>query len=146
MTTYSQHRCLPYSVPQLFDLVADVESYPRFLPGVLDASIRRRHDHAIVVDMTIGLGPLRKRFSSIGVLQRPHRIEITSDDGMFERFAQTWTFAPAAAGGTDVGYHVDFQFRSRVLQAVMGASFADRTVATMTAFERRAHQLYGGRP
>lgn len=145
MTAYSQRQNLPYTAPQLFDLAADVESFPRFLPGVLEASIRRRHDHTIVVDMIIAVGPLHKRFSSVGVLQRPGRIDITSDDPMFERFAQCWTFEPAAAGGTDVGYRVDFQFRSRLLQALMGASFADRTAATMAAFERRAHQLYGAR-
>lgn len=145
MTAYSQRQHLPYSAPQLFDLVADVERYPQFLPGVLESSIRRRHDHTILVEMIIAVGPLRKRFSSVGMLQRPHRIDITSDDALFERFAQSWTFAPAATGGTDVGYHVDFQFRSRLLQALMGASFADRTAATMIAFERRAHQLYGGR-
>jgi coenzyme Q-binding protein COQ10 len=126
MTAYSQHRHLPFTAPQLFDLVADVESYPHFLPGMLDCVIRRRHGHTIDVDMTIGVGPLRKRFSSVGVLQRPHRIDITSDDPMFERFAQCWTFQPAAPSGTAVGYRIDFQFRSRLLQALMGASFANR--------------------
>lgn len=145
MITYSQRRHLPYTASQLFDLVADVESYPQFLPGVLECSIRRRHDHSIDVRMTIGIGPLRKRFSSVGLLQRPQRIDITSDDAMFERFAQSWVFTPAAAGGTDVSYRVDFQFRSRLLQVVMGASLAERTAATMIAFERRAHRLYGGR-
>lgn len=146
MTAYSQHRHLPYTAPQLFDLVADVESYPQFLPGVLACSIRRRHDHSIDVDMTIAAGPLRKRFCSVGLLARPQRIDIISNDPMFERFVQSWTFTPAAAGGTDVGYHLDFQFRSRLLQALIGASLADRTAETMIAFERRAHRLYGGRP
>jgi len=145
MTAYSQHRHLPYPAPQLFDLVADVESYPQFLPGVLQCSIRARHDHTILVEMTIGIGPLRKRFVSVGLLQRPHRIDISSDDAMFERFVQSWTFQPAAAGGADVGYHVDVKFRSHMLQALLGASFAARAAATMGAFEGRAHQLYAGR-
>ncbi len=144
MTAYSQRRHLPYTAPQLFDLVADVERYPQFLPDIVAAAVRGRHDHSIRVDMTIAVGPLRKRFASVGVLARPNRIDISSSDPTFERFTQSWIFAPAAAGGTDVEYHVDFQFRSRVLRILMGSSLADRAAATMAAFQHRAHQLYGG--
>ena len=144
MTAYSQTEHLPYTAPQLFDLVADVESYPKFLPWVTESRIRHRRDHTIVVDMTITAGPLRKRFLTVGVLNRPHRIDISSDDPIFDRFAQRWIFAAAAGDGTNVEYQVDFSFRSRVLQMLMGQSFADRAVATMAAFKGRAHALYGG--
>lgn len=144
MTAYTQHQRLPFTAAQLFDLVADVERYPEFLPGVVETNIRRRSEHTIEVDMTIGIGPLRRQFSTIGVLHRPNRIDISSNDSMFDRFAQSWTFAPAAARGTDVEYHVDFQFRSRVLQMLMAATLAGRSAATMAAFKRRVHRLYGG--
>jgi len=144
MTVYTQHQLLAYTAPQLFDLVADVERYPEFMPWVIESRIRQRKDHTILVNMTIAAGPLRKRFSTVAVLQRPSRIDISSDDALFDRFEQRWTFEPAAAGGTDVAYHVNFQFRSRVLQMLMGAAFADRASATMAAFKRRARRLYGG--
>lgn len=144
MTPYTQRQHLPYTAPQLFDLVADVERYPEFLPWVIESRIRHRNDHTILVDMTIAAGPLRKRFATVGVMHRPDRIDISSDDPIFDRFAQRWTFAAAAAGGTNVEYQVDFKFRSRILQMLMGSSFADRAVTTMAAFKRRAYQLYGG--
>jgi coenzyme Q-binding protein COQ10 len=143
MTAYRQHQHLKYTASQLFDLVADVERYPLFLPGIIEASVRHRKDHTILVDMTIAVGPFRKRFSTVGVLHRPHRIDISSGDSMFDRFAQWWTFESAASGGTNVEYHVDFQFRSRALQVLMAGSFANRAVATMAAFRHRADQLYG---
>jgi coenzyme Q-binding protein COQ10 len=143
MTAYAQRRHLQYSASQLFDLVADVERYPEFLPWVLESRIRWRKDQTIFVDMTIGLGPLRKQFSSVGLLTRPQRINITSSDSIFDHFEQRWTFGPTADASTDVEYHVDYQFRSRMLQALMGASFAERATQTMTAFKRRAQQLYG---
>ena len=145
MTAYTQRQHLKYTAPQLFDLVADVERYPEFMPWVTDSRIRRRYDHTILVDMTIAAGPLRKRFSAAGVLHRPHRIDINSSDAMFDRFVQCWTFEPVAEGGTNVEYRVDFEFRSRLLQLVMEAAFADRAAATMAAYKRRAQQLYGGR-
>jgi coenzyme Q-binding protein COQ10 len=146
MTAYTQRQHLKYTAPQLFDLVADVERYPEFMAWVTDSHIRRRYDHTILVDMTIAAGPFRKRFSAAGVLHRPYRIDINSGDAMFDRFVQCWTFEPVAEGGTNVEYRVDFEFRSRLLRLFMEAAFADRAVATMAAYKRRAQQLYGGRP
>ena len=143
MSAYTERQHLPYAAPQLFELVADVERYPEFMPWVIEARIRHRRDHTIAVEMTVGVGPLRKRFSTIATLDRPHRIDISSRDSMFDRFEQRWTFEPAAEGGTNVEYRVVFEFRSRVLQTLMEALFADQAIATMSAFKHRAHRLYG---
>jgi coenzyme Q-binding protein COQ10 len=144
MSTYAERQHLPYAAQQLFDLVANVERYPEFMPWVIEARVRYRRDRTIVVEMTVGAGPLRKRFSTIATLDRPDRIDIISSDSMFDRFEQRWTFEPAAEGGTNVEYHVVFEFRSRMLRKLMGASFSDQAIATMSAFKRRAHRLYGG--
>ncbi len=144
MSAYTERQHLPYPAPHLFDLVANVERYPEFMPWVIEARIRHRKDRTIVVGMTVGFGPLRKRFLTIADLDRPHRIDIRSGDSTFEHFAQSWTFEPAAEGSTNVEYHVVFEFRSRMLQTLMGASFSDQAIATMSAFKRRAHRLYGG--
>ena len=144
MGAHTERRHLIYTAPQLFDLVADVERYPEFLPWVLEARIRHRTDSMMLVDMTIGAGPLRKRFSTAAALHRPHRIDISSYDPLFDRFEQRWTFEPATSGGTNVEYHVDFRFRSRLLQMLMRKSFAGRAIATMSAFERQVHRVYGG--
>jgi coenzyme Q-binding protein COQ10 len=143
MTSHTARLRLRYPTPQLFDLVADVESYPRFMPWVVAATISRHQDRTIWVEMTIGTGPLRRRFSTVGVLDRPGRIDVSSDDPLFERFKQTWTFEPAPKGGTIVTYHIDFEFRSRPLQFLMGGMFADQVDRTAAAFRRRARQLWG---
>ena len=143
MSAYTERQHLPYTAPQLFDLVAKVERYPQFMPWVIEARVHHRKDHKIAVVMTIGVGPLRKRFSTIATLDRPHRIDITSRDAMFDRFEQRWSFEPAAEGGTNVEYHVVFEFRSLMLQTLMGASLSDQAIATMSAFRRRARWLYG---
>jgi len=133
----------PYSPAQLFDLVADVESYPKFLPWMISSRVTRRHENTVWVDMEMGNRLLRRRFSSIGRLDRPRRIDIISHDPMFERFAQSWTFTQAAQGGTDIEYRVNFRFRSNLLQMLIGGSFAERAPAMMQAFKHRARQLYG---
>ena len=139
----SEHIHDNHTSAQLFDLVADVERYPQFLPWVIAAHIRHRDAHTLWVDMTMGTRFFRRQFSTVAHLHRPHRMEISSHDPMFERFEQTWAFAPAAQGGTDVEYRVDFRFRSRLLQRLIGASFSERAVAMMHAYKHRARAIYG---
>ncbi len=143
MTSRTERVHLEYTATQLFDLIADVERYPEFLPWVLAARIRRREDQTIWVDMTLGTRFLNRRVSTVGLLERPHRITITSHDPMLERFEQRWTLESAPDGGADVEYQVEFRFRSRLLQALIGGSFADRAKAMAQAFGRRARRLYG---
>ena len=146
MAAHTERQRLKYEASQLFDLVADVERYPEFMSWVVESRIYRRDGPNISLAMTLAFGPVRKRFTTSAVLDRPHRIDITSNDPMFDHFVQRWTFAPATGGGTNVEFHVDVKFRSRVLQMIMAAASADQAAATIAAFKRRAHRLYGTRP
>jgi len=143
MTTYTERQRLKYPPAQLFDLIVDVERYPEFMPWIVDSRVRRRDDRTMNTELTVGAGPLRKRFSTIAVLDRPHRVDISSRDSMFERFQMRWILQPTTEGGTNIEYYVDFKFRSRALQMLMTAAFASQTAATMSVFKRRAHYLYG---
>jgi coenzyme Q-binding protein COQ10 len=143
MVTYAHRAHLKYAPDQLFDLVADVERYPEFIPCMIAARVRRRSEHAILTDLTVGIGFLQKQFSTVATLNRPQRISISSHDPMFERFEQWWTFDRAPEGGTDIQYRVDFRFRSLLLQTLMDVAFADRASAIVSAYIRRARRLYG---
>jgi coenzyme Q-binding protein COQ10 len=142
MTTFVKRRLLPFTAVQLFDLVADVDRYPEFMPWVVHSRMRRSHDDTFDVDMTIAAGPIRKSFSTRGTLCRPRRIDITSNDPLFKWYRQSWIFEPLPAGGTNVECHLDFKLRSRLLQMLMAASLIDRTAATLGAFKDRARRLY----
>jgi coenzyme Q-binding protein COQ10 len=143
MTAHTERLRLKYTPTELFDIVADVGRYPEFMAWVVDARMQRRLDQTFLVDMTIAAGPLRRRFATTGVLHRPHRIDVTSDDPIFYRFAQWWTFESVAEGATNVECHVEFKLRSRLLQVLMAAAFPGQAAATMSAFKDRAHRLYG---
>jgi coenzyme Q-binding protein COQ10 len=143
MATYSHRAHLKYTPDQIFDLVVDVEKYPEFIPWMIATRVRRRTDQAIWTDLTVGMGLLRKQFSTIARLDRPRGLTISSQDSMFERFEQRWTFDPLPEGGTDVRYHVDFRFKSVLLQTLMDVGFADRASSIVTAYIRRARRLYG---
>ena len=143
MATFTHRTRSKYTPAQLFDLVADVERYPEFIPWMITTRVRRRTDRFILTDLTIGAGFLRKQFSTEARLDRPHLMTISSHDPMFKRFEQKWTFKQTTEAWTDVEYRVDFELRSFVLQALLDVTFADRAAAIVLAYTRRARRLYG---
>lgn len=144
MPTHAEVRVLHHPPEQLFDLVADVEKYPEFLPWCVDASIRRREGDLIVADLVIGYRVFRERFTSTVALDRPRRIDVTYSDGPFRYLNNHWIFAPEGPDSCVIDFFVDFEFRSRVLQAVVGRVFGEAVKVMVHAFERRADELFGG--
>jgi coenzyme Q-binding protein COQ10 len=142
MPQYTERCQLPYTPEQLFDLVADVEKYPEFIPSVTAVHVRRREGDKVWLDMAVAVGALGKRFSSVATLERPRRIEIRSEDALFDRYEQRWTF-DRRPDGTKVTFDVDFEFRSRLLQLIMGALLRDAARSMVRAFTGRAGRIYG---
>lgn len=142
MPTHSEARTLPYAAEQMFALVADVGRYPEFLPWCLGARIRERRPDRILAELEIGFRLLRERFLSRVTLDPPCRIDVSYEDGPFEYLNSRWTFTPVA-GGVRVDFFVDFEFRSRLLQKLMGVVFGEAVRRMVGAFEKRARDLYG---
>jgi coenzyme Q-binding protein COQ10 len=146
MPTHAEQRLLPYTAEQLFDLVADIERYPEFLPWCLGARIRERNPTHIVADLLIGFKMVRERFTSRVTLDRPRRIDVAYTDGPFRYLNNHWEFVPQASGGCLIDFYVDFEFRSRMLQKIIGMLFNEAVKRMVGAFESRARHLYGGDP
>jgi coenzyme Q-binding protein COQ10 len=145
MPTHAERQVLPYTPEQLFDLVADVGSYPRFLPWCVAARVRSRTEIHLVADLTIGFGPFRESFTSRVTLDRPSRVGVTYENGPFRYLNNQWDFRPHT-GGTEVAFFVDFEFRSRILQAAIGVVFNEAVRRMVNAFRKRAHDVYGPPP
>ena len=143
MPTHAEKRVVPYTPEQMFDLVAGIERYPEFLPWCLAARIRSREGDTITADLVIGFKMIRERYTSRVVLDRPGRIDVEYLEGPLKRLANHWLFLPHASGGTMVDFYVDFEFRSRVLQSLIGVLFHEALRRLVAAFEARAKQLYG---
>lgn len=148
MPTHSETRPLPYSAQQMYDLVADVASYPKFLPWCAAARIRSRvPDGAAEVmeaDLVISFKVFRERFGSRVVLRADtHEIDTEYLDGPFRYMKSTWAFKDREEGGCDVTFFVDFEFKNAVLQGIIGVVFNEAMQRIVRAFERRAAELYG---
>lgn len=148
MPTHSEKRSLPYSAAQMYDLVADVASYPEFLPWCSAARIRTRtnlDDSTILeADLVISFKVFRERFGSrVTLFPDENRIETEYLDGPFRHMRSSWKFLDREGGGCDADFFVDFEFRNRVLQAVIGVVFNEAMQRIVRAFDARAAQLHG---
>jgi coenzyme Q-binding protein COQ10 len=138
---------MPYSVEQMYDLVADVARYPEFLPWTAAARIRSREvqgDHEVLeADLVISFKVFREKFGSRVTLW-PERRVIDTDylDGPFKYLRSQWSFAPDGKG-CRVDFWVEFEFRNRILQSVIGVVFTEAMNRVVRAFEARAKALYG---
>jgi len=144
MPTHAEQRLLPYTPEQLFDLVADIERYPEFLPWCVGARIKSRQENLLIADLVIGFKMIRERFTSRVTLDRPNlRIDVTYTEGPFRYLDNHWTFRPEPGGNTRLDFFVDFEFKSILLQKIIGALFNEAVRRMVAAFEARAKQLYG---
>ena len=143
MPRHTERRNLPYSPEQLFDLVADVKSYPQFLPWVAAVRVRSDSPTDMVADLVVGFRALKETFTSKVHKRRPSEIEIDYIEGPLKYLHNSWKFEPDGKGGTEIHFCVDFAFRSRLFETLAGQMF-DRALRRMIgAFEDRAHALYG---
>ncbi|MEM5492526.1 type II toxin-antitoxin system RatA family toxin [Hoeflea sp. AS16] len=148
MPTYETKRHVPHSPRQMFDLVADVERYPEFLPLCEALSVRSRKERdgkaLLIADMTVGYKKIRETFTS-QVLLKPDdlAIDVKYLDGPFKYLDNKWSFVESPSGGCEVGFFIDYEFKSMMLGALMGAMF-DRAFRMFSeAFEKRARAIYG---
>ena len=147
MPTHSETRPMPYSAQQMYDLVADVASYPKFLPWCAAARIRSvTHEGASQVmdaDLVISFKVFRERFGSRVVLwPEDKKLDTEYLDGPFKYMKSSWSFADTD-DGCDVSFFVDFEFKNVVLQGIIGVVFNEAMQRIVKAFEKRAQDLYG---
>ncbi|MDS9467497.1 type II toxin-antitoxin system RatA family toxin [Paracoccus sp. MBLB3053] len=149
MPHHSDSRVMPYSADQMYALVADVESYPQFLPWNSAARIRSRTpgpegSEVIEADLVISFKVFRERFGSRVTLWPDHRrIDTEYLDGPFKYLKSGWNFDEMPEGGCRVEFFVDFEFRNAILGKVIGVVFHEAMVRIVRAFEDRARALYG---
>lgn len=133
----------------MFDLVADVEHYPEFVPLCRSLAVRKRTDDSegrqvIVADMTVAYKLVRETFTSRVTLDR-ERFEILVEylEGPFQNMNNRWSFHGTGGDACEIEFFIAYEFRNRMLGMLMGAMFETAFRRFAAAFERRADQVYG---
>jgi coenzyme Q-binding protein COQ10 len=149
MPRFSTTRHVRHSASDMFDLVADVKSYPEFVPLCADMRVRERRENedgtvVMVAAMTVAYKLIRQTFTSRATLDRDNlKILVEYLDGPFKRMQNRWTFKPTGEGSCEVGFFIDYEFASRTFGMLMGAMFDTVFRRMAAAFEARADHVYG---
>jgi coenzyme Q-binding protein COQ10 len=148
MPSFRTTRQVGHSPQQMFDLVADVEKYPEFLPLCEGLRVRRRAEsgegvETLVAEMRVGYKKIQESFTSRVTLDRTRlRILVEYVDGPFSYLENRWAFKPLATG-CEVEFYITYEFKSFALGLLMGAVFDKAFRAFVEAFEKRADEIYG---
>ncbi|MEC8275406.1 MAG: type II toxin-antitoxin system RatA family toxin [Pseudomonadota bacterium] len=145
MPVVEQTRVVPFRAEQMFDLVTDVKHYPEFLPWCVAARIREQSEAHMIADLVIGFQVIRERFTSDVRFDRAAlRVDTALVDGPFRHLTNKWRFRDVPDGkGCEIEIHVDFAFRSALLQRLIEPLFEEAQKRMIGAFEKRARALYG---
>jgi coenzyme Q-binding protein COQ10 len=151
MPQFKTNRRVRHCAGEMFDLVADVERYPEFVPLCRALKVRSRTTDStgkeiLVADMTVAYKLVREAFTSRVTLDRAQSLILVEYlEGPFRHLENRWTFTPADEGACDVEFYISYEFKSRTLGLLMGAMFDAAFRRFAAAFERRADEIYGVR-
>jgi len=146
LPTVQRHAHVPYSAEQMFDLVNDVESYPKFLHWCNSARVDARQGSTVEATLEIGVLGFQQSFRTRNTLRRPEQIDIELVSGPFRRLRGEWQFVPAPTSGTDVSLSLRFEVTLSPFGAVFAKVFEELAGAQMDAFIERAGKVYGRMP
>jgi len=146
MPTFKNRRRLAFTPEQMFDLVADVERYPEFVPLCESLTVTKREalgdKEILIATMGVGYKAIREKFTTRVTIEPNHnRILVEYLDGPFSHLENRWRFLPSHKG-CEVDFYLDYEFRSRMLAMLMGAVFDKAFRKFSSAFEARAHRIY----
>jgi ribosome-associated toxin RatA of RatAB toxin-antitoxin module len=134
---------VPYSAAQMFDLVAKVEDYPKFMPWCGGAEVHERDEHSMKASVVIHFAGLRQRFTTRNTHHYPDRIQLDLVEGPFSALDGVWEFQALAEDACKVVFTMHYQFSSRTLEALVGPVFNRIATGFIDAFTQRAEAVYG---
>lgn len=149
MPRFSSKRRVAHSASQMFDLVADMERYPEFVPLCQSLRVRQRTPRSdgteiVIAEMTVSFKLVKETFMTEVTLDRPNlKIDVRYLRGPFSSLENRWTFEPKGEGTCDVTFFIAYEFKSRMLALLMGSMFDAAFARFSAAFEKRANVIYG---
>ena len=145
MPTHAEVKPCPFSAAQMYALVADVDKYPEFLPWCVATRVKSIVDNVMIADMVIGFKMVREKYTSEVTLDPDREVKIVYKNGPFKYLNSHWKFIDKEDGGCTIDFFVDFEFKSALLQKLIGAVFNEAVQLMISAFEKRAIDLYSAK-
>ena len=145
MTSISRSALVPYSAREMYDLVADIESYPEFLPWCGGAGIVSHDEKQVVASIKIAYHKIHKTFTTRNVLQPGASMEMQLVEGPFRHLHGLWRFDALDSRSSRISLDIEFDFSNRVVALALGPVFGNIANTLVESFRQRAVAVYGGR-
>ncbi len=145
MRKVSRSALVSFSAEQMYSLVADVDSYPSFLPWCNDVVVHFREGDVVEATLELHRGKVSKRFRTRNTMHPCHAMDLELVDGPFRHLSGGWRFRQLGDDGCKVSFDLEFEFESRVLDLIIGAFFEETCNSLVDAFTQRAAVIYGAR-
>jgi ribosome-associated toxin RatA of RatAB toxin-antitoxin module len=145
MKRVARSAIVPHSAAEMFALVEDIESYPRFLPWCVAAQVKSRNPDSTVATLSIGMRGVNQSFTTRNSSRPPEAIDLELVEGPFRRFAAAWRFQALGDRACKVEFSMEFEFASRVLAALLQPLFEHIADSMVDAFTRRADEIHGAK-
>ncbi|MBF0357460.1 MAG: type II toxin-antitoxin system RatA family toxin [Magnetococcales bacterium] len=142
MPTIRVSELLPFTTAQMYDIVVDVESYPKFLPWCGKARVWDHKDNQFMAEMSVSFKGIRETFQTLDIVEPNKKIEINLKSGPFQYLVSTWHFHPIGEDRTKVEFFIDFRFSSKMKEMIMGPVFTQVSKQMISAFRKRAIYLH----
>jgi ribosome-associated toxin RatA of RatAB toxin-antitoxin module len=143
MSRISRSALVMHSAKEMFELVNDCESYPKFLPGCSDARLIERKDDYLIGELELSKAGMRYRFTTRNELFDPERIDLSLVEGPFKKLEGHWHFQPLNEQACKVSLELEFELAGRVVSAALGPLFSQVAASLVDAFVKRADEVYG---
>lgn len=142
MKQVSRTALVPFSAEQMYHLVNDVESYPQFLSGCVDAKILEQSDVLMVASVYVAKAGIKKAFTTCNTLVKNSMIRLELLDGPFSSLVGEWQFIPVDEDTCQIEFNLEFEFSNLMIELAFGKIFSDLTSNMVSAFTQRAKQVY----
>ena len=136
---------MPYNSAEMFALVDDIDAYDEFLPWCSQSEVLARNDHVVDASLEVHKGALSKTFSTRNTNSLHEAIDIALIGGPFKHLSGGWRFESLGDSGCKVMLDLEFQFESRIVDAMFGPFFEETCSSLVDAFIDRAVSVYGDR-
>lgn len=144
MVTIARSALVEYSAQQMFDLINDIEAYPQFMSGCLDASIIKQAEDSVEARLTLGKSGFQQSFVTRNTLIPPTTMLMHFVEGPFKTFEGRWQFEPLSESACKVSLHLAFEFASPILAMTLGSWFEKKANQQVDALCQRADDVYSG--
>lgn len=142
MTTITRSSLVAYDAAKMYALVNDIESYPEFLPWCSGSRILQRSEQEVSAQLDISKGSIKQSFSTLNRLTQDQQIEMSLIDGPFQYLQGVWTFETLSDEGCKVSLKLDFKFKNKMMEMLMGKAFSHIASNMVDAFVNRAKKIY----